>query len=359
MGAPRQVRRGFTIVELLVTIGIIAALMGLLLVGLQAARRTSKTTTEKTYLRELHRAWQQYANTYDDAAMPGYIEESVQTNFWKVKYKGSDKKTNVPAEYCQTYPNRIMPYLDHSPKILFEYLEVDDDDYFKPLDSAGNLNTTGLNAMSRSPAFGYNAYYVGGWWRDVGGAATLRFGNATWTDANGVNQIGKVVALKASGVARPSNMIIFCGSAQRDTGYYKSDSEYAEGAAWVTPHILAGTLMWEPWDGTVFEGMQTSGQPSPFSVAQASGGSLQSLFPTLAQATNFALVQSPSGVGLHVAAPGPIGVPFKRFGNQVSVVHADGSTTGAGMGELLDQTRWMNPAGQGADKFTFTHSDTD
>lgn len=341
-------RRGFTIVELLATIGIIAALMGLLLVGLQAARRAGKTTKEKNNLSQLYTAWQQYASTYDDAAMPGYIETEVQ-NRWHAKYKGSDKKTTIPPEYCQSYVHRIMPYLGHSAETLFDYLETDDDDVYKTLDAGGNLNTAGLDLMSKSPAFGYNAYYVGGWWRDVGGASVLRFGNATWTDAGGVAQKGKVVALKTGAVARPSSMVLFCGSALRDPGYYKSDSEFANGSPWVTPHILAGDLMWEPWDGTSFGNLQTQGSASILDV-----------FPSLATITDFTLVQGgPSGVGMHVAAGSPTGVPFKRMGNQVSVVHADGSTNGRGMGELLDQSLWMNPATQAADKFTFTHSNTD
>lgn len=349
----RKAGRGFTIVELLATIAIIAALMSLLLVGLQAARRASKSTKERANIKQVYMAWQQYANTYDDAAMPGFIEAEVQ-QLWNVKYKGSDRKTPIPAQYCETYPHRLMPYLDHSADILYDYMERGDDDFFKPNadtdgDGSVEFNDPGMLAMSRNPAFGYNAYYIGGWWRQVNGGAKLRFGNAVWQDSTGQAHQGKVVALKASGLERPSSMIVFCGSALRSTGFYKTSTELDDGAAWVVPHILAGEAMWSPWDGSGFGNMQTSGQ------AMAS----PSLFGTLAQATDFTLVQSSTGVGMQVTASGDIGVPFKRFGVQVSVVHGDGSVAGAGVGELQDQSRWMNPASQALDKVNFTHSNAD
>ena len=49
--SPRQT--GFTIVELLVVIGVIAALLGLLMAGLQAAGKASRKTKQMSDLRQL------------------------------------------------------------------------------------------------------------------------------------------------------------------------------------------------------------------------------------------------------------------------------------------------------------------
>jgi prepilin-type N-terminal cleavage/methylation domain-containing protein len=340
-------KRGFTIVELLATIAIIAALMGLLLVGLQSARKAMKTTKEKGNIKQLYQAWVSYANVYDDAAMPGYLEEDVQTS-WKVSWKGSDKKTTIPAQYCATYPHRLLGYLDHAHDVLYDYMEATDDTFFHPTDENGNLNVTGVKAMSLNPAFGYNAYYIGGWWRQVDGAPRLRFGNASWKDRENLGHRGGVVALKSTGFERPSSMIVFCGSALRATGTYKADPEGAKGSAWVVPHTLAEEPMWLPWDGTTFDGMSGS-----------SHASLETLMPTLAQVTSFTLAQATTGIGIRVQGQGETGVPFKRYGPQVSVVHADGSVAGAGIGELQDQSRWMNPALKARDPMTFTHNDHD
>jgi prepilin-type N-terminal cleavage/methylation domain-containing protein len=334
-------RSGFTIVELLVVMAIIATLMALLLVGLQAARRTSKVTSERNNLSQVYKAWMQYAGSHDDSALPGYIDPSVQENNWRVKYKAKDG-TNIPPDYAALYPHRLLSYLDHSFPVLYDYLEADDDDFFRATLPDSSFNTAGVETMALSPAFGYNGYYLGGYWRSVNGAPNLRFGNATWDNAAGNEVIGKVVATKTSNVADPSRMIVFCSAASRGPGLYKKDGESDLGASLVVPHILAETNIWAPSDGTNFGAVQTS------------SASLLSYFPTLA--TSFTLTQG-GGTAIEVLASGTFGVPHRRFANQVQVVHVDGSTIGAGLGELLDQSRWMNPAFEAANRTTFTHTD--
>ncbi len=334
-------RSGFTIVELLVVMAIIAALMGLLLVGLQSARRAGKVTNERNNLAQVYKAWMQYAGSHDDSALPGYIDPTVQEDNWRVKYKAKDG-TAIPSIYAANYPHRLLSYLDHAYPVLYDYIEADDDDFFKATLPDGSLNTAGVETMALAPAFGYNGYYVGGYWRSVNGSANLRFGNAVWQNAAGDDVIGKVVATKTGNVANPSQLVIFCGAATRGPGIYKKDGENDPGAALVVPHILAQTDIWRPSDGTTFGSVQTS------------SASLLSHFPTLA--TSFTLAQS-GGAAMEVVASGSFGVPHRRFANQVSVVHADGSTVGAGLGELLDQSRWTDAAFDSANRLNFTHTD--
>ncbi len=334
-------RSGFTIVELLVVMAIIATLIGLLLVGLQSARRAGKVTNERNNLAQVYKAWMQYASSHDDSALPGYIEPTVQEMNWKVKYKSRDG-TTIPSLYAANYPHRLLSYLDHSYQVLYDYIEADDDDFFRATLPDGSFNTVGVETMALAPAFGYNGYYIGGYWRSVNGSPNLRFGNAVWDNAAGVEIIGKVVATKTSNVADPSRFVVFCGAATRGPGIYKKDGENDPGAALVVPHILAEENIWNPSDG------------SNFGNVQMSSASLLSHFPTLA--TTFSLAQS-AGAAMEVVASGSFGVPHRRFANQVSVAHADGSTVGAGLGELLDQSRWMNAAFDAANRTTFTHTD--
>lgn len=65
-----SLRRAFTLVELLVVIGIIALLIGLMLPTLAKARDAGRVATCLSNQRQLVVAWTGYANDYQDSAMP-------------------------------------------------------------------------------------------------------------------------------------------------------------------------------------------------------------------------------------------------------------------------------------------------
>ena len=64
-------RRGFTLVELLVTISIIALLMGVLLVTLSMARNVSRRTACMSNFRQIH------------IATEVYLQSFKQTYYWR------------------------------------------------------------------------------------------------------------------------------------------------------------------------------------------------------------------------------------------------------------------------------------
>ena len=63
---------GFTLLELLVVIVIIAILAGMLLPGLRWARENARCIRCVSNLKQLVMAWQIYANNHDDQACPSY-----------------------------------------------------------------------------------------------------------------------------------------------------------------------------------------------------------------------------------------------------------------------------------------------
>src|SRR5688572_24381835 len=70
-------RRAFTLVELLVVIGIIAILIGLLLPALSRARESSRRTACLSNVRELANCLRLYAATFKDALPIGFIDQKA------------------------------------------------------------------------------------------------------------------------------------------------------------------------------------------------------------------------------------------------------------------------------------------
>jgi len=328
----------FTIVEILVVISIIGILISLLTVGIQKAIETAKASKDQSRARQLIMAWQQYGNNNGDQCLPGYLSPEVQTA-WKVKYQNQNGNQLSP-ELAQTYGWRLAAFLgyeydpflgyrDTAETNLDESLYYNDMEY-EPALPAEFATITGANGagLALQPGFGYNAYYLGGWWTlpSTIGIPAYRFRDSIYQE-NGVNVRGKIVARSIGQIARSSEMIVFSSSALRPAGIYIEDHDSYPGAAWSVPPHLGTTEIWRIGGGNL-QGIDLS-----------MFGEQDALSAMLAPAPVPAPMQA-GGLEIFVQEAAPL----LRFGANATISNADGSTGLVTLRELMDMRRWVNGA---------------
>src|SRR5688572_29342070 len=94
-------RKAFTLVELLVVIGIIAALVAILLPVLGKARRQARMVAELSASRQLMVAYLAYAHDNKGALIPGHVTDAVPLN----DELGAPL---TPAEVSKRWPWRLV-----------------------------------------------------------------------------------------------------------------------------------------------------------------------------------------------------------------------------------------------------------
>ena len=267
-------RRAFTIVELLVTVGIIALLAGLLLVGVGSARGAAQSRREASNLRQLHMAWTLYADQANGSILPGFIETKVQ-EAWKIRAKAPSKipgsdSDRLPREVSQSYPWRLMPCLDNAWDVMMDqrpgeasaetvtaaapWPEWPGSTAPDPLASIAALPADMPGrTVALQPSFGYNAWHIGGVWRArTEGPARLALGDARPAPAfaaalrlTPTAPLG-VVLQKIAATRLPDRLTLFCPSVVAPVGATLDQPRPdLAGAPIVSPPSLAGTRVWE------------------------------------------------------------------------------------------------------------------
>lgn len=311
-------RPAFSLIELVIVIAIIAGLLALALPAMRGINMRSKKTRELSNLRQVGMAWFLYAQDNNDSTLPGFIEPQVQTA-WEVSYKFPniiigrnllDEKIN--QDTAGPWPWRLLEYMNNTTMILQQHLdehEIATQDLFEQADT-----------FALQPAFGYNGYYIGGYWRMTPGESphpTFRFAGARNIKGKRVN----IVARTPSTIRFSERTLVFCSTTDREPGLYERGPSHAPGSHFAIPPILAEELFWQVPN-------QGDGQPGAGDVYSVD-----------------VLKFSP--------------VPLGRYTGAAAVFYADGHTDVQTPGALVDQSIWIPGAEMVGDKpaRNFTHTD--
>ncbi len=323
--------RGFTIVEMLVVIGIITILLALLAPALGGAIRRSHKFEETNGLREVGKAWNLYANAFSGAALPGYLDPGMQGPMpgWNVEYEyhtpapGMTDIVIIPQDIAAPWTWRLLPYLSYNHDVIHGHLDEPN------VDQSNMTEATEAQEIAYEPGFGYNGYYVGGYWEmaNLGGddIPRYRFFDAR-ADLNGDDSIGpaefaRVVVRSISQIRRSTELVVFCSSSEVEPGVYKKWKSDRPGSHLVIPPWLADVEQWGFPGGPVGPG----------------GGDMQTAVGRGDMWTIEAFLET--------------SVPIARYTRSSTAVYADGHTANQSAGDLMDMRHWIDIA----DKKDYQH----
>ena len=201
-----SIQRGFSLVELLATLGIVAFLITAVIPMTNMCLRKANETRELAGARRTIEAWNSYAADNSGAVLPGYKSEPGVVN-------GRGQPLHFPAN--ARYVFRLAPYLDYALKgsLLVNKQARLTDDY----------------AISTMPSFGINLTFVGG---DFGSGSDLQP-----TEQN-LSAYGKFVVTRLPEIHSPGKLIVFASARFSDPavgmreGYNAVKSPRWQGSRW-------------------------------------------------------------------------------------------------------------------------------
>ena len=210
--------RGFTLVELLVVIGIIAVLVALLLPTLGKARQSAAQVKSASNCRQLLLGYAMYHQDNHGSVLFGHTPASVAGTVYDPV---SMQSFGYPVS--DRYPWRLVRYVAGVWPIVHGHERT------PPYPTAADpASAAFLKAytLSLSPTFGINSVYVGGDADDAG------------YNAHGSPNVGAHVVFKATEVRRPSELIVFADSRATNvpgmvaSGYHLVTPPRANGLNW-------------------------------------------------------------------------------------------------------------------------------
>lgn len=224
-------RAAFTLVELLVVIGVIATVIAILLRSLSAARKSARHIQLCAGLREVMLGYTQYHIDNNGSLLFRYTPPTVNGTPITVDDPVSGFNFGLPV--ADRFPWRLAPKVGNIWAVMHIHAEV------PPRPQAGDNSTEALlkaYTLSINPSFGINSVYVGG----HAGPLFQGFAGPSGDSPN----TGKHVAFKTSEVRRPSELIVFAECVARNAPFGDPDT----GLHFVMPP-RAGGQRWKVVNG--------------------------------------------------------------------------------------------------------------
>ncbi|HAB17181.1 MAG TPA: hypothetical protein DCE44_12110 [Verrucomicrobiales bacterium] len=215
-GGRRSGVAGFTLLELLVVIAVIAVLAGLLLPALGKAKSQAKKMNEMSSAHQLMLGWMLYANDHQDRVIKGY------RHFLTGEALPVDRTGNpVPHPINCRYPWRLAPWLGKSFGVMYANENAS---LLRQFESQSDP-FIGTYAASVFPSLGINATFVGGDDLELP------------PEPRAFARFGEFCVLRTTDARNPANLLVF-GSARGAfegkivNGFYQVRSPYFMARRW-------------------------------------------------------------------------------------------------------------------------------
>ncbi len=306
----RHTSRAFTLLELLLSVGIVALLVTLVVASMRTVRTSASRADSLGALRQMSMGFAGYSTDHRQQTLPGYIGEDLfaPTAFFENVKPRLQFGDLLGAPDRQSYVWRLAPYVDNAWTTFFRETEPRILSLFESEYQSGIFGPAGTSdfqgGISERPAYGLNSIFVGG--DSVHGGSNV-------TDRNPWNGTDPSVfaATRLSQVLNPSRLIIFAPAAKAAAVGTETYENPEIGFCELRPPFF-------PIDG------ETAGDYASPQWELGAGGAVQ-------RSTD---ADFSSGAGLLIDRTG---------GDKVPVIHLDGSGSVEQIGMLAyDMVRW-NP----------------